>query len=277
MTTGHTVACQRGCAHVGTVREQLATALKEARLAGGFDSQGKLATRLHVSRAVINKAESANQAVPSDALLMAWAETTGADLAGLLNLAQRAKSGTPEWFLPFKAREAGASILRYWSPLVVPGIGQTTAYMRALFNDEGHPVDKVDELTAARLDRQSVIGRVPITMIIGHHVLYRLVASPTVMAAQCSHLTRLAEQSGVAVHVLPEGLNMGVYGAFQIATGDDGAATVLMEGVEDITSTEPGLLSKASVAFERLLGAAAPRGDSLGTIRTAEGSWKSQA
>ena len=81
----------------------------------------------------------------------------------------------------------------------------------------------------------------------------------------------------MAVHVLPEGLDMGVYGAFDIATGDDGTATVRMSAVEDITSTEPSLLSKASVAFERLLGAAAPRGDSLGAIRTAEGSWKSQA
>jgi hypothetical protein len=96
---------------------------------------------------VVGKAESPTQPVPSGALLAAWAGVTGAGLDRLTELAQRAKNGIPEWFLPFKAREARASILRYWSPIVVPGIGQTTAYMRALFDDEGHPVDKIDELT----------------------------------------------------------------------------------------------------------------------------------
>jgi len=33
--------------------------------------------------------------------------------------------------------------------------------MRALFEDEGHLLDRVDELAAARLERQSVIGACP--------------------------------------------------------------------------------------------------------------------
>ena len=52
-----------------TARQQLAAALKEARLAGGFQSQGALAKRLLCSRAVVNKAESGTQPVPHDALL----------------------------------------------------------------------------------------------------------------------------------------------------------------------------------------------------------------
>ena len=259
---------------MGTAREQLASLLKQARLAAGYDSHNKLAKAILLSRPVIARAESPTQPVPSDAVLAAWAKTTGADLGELTELAQRAKSGTPEWFRPYLSAEAGARLLRYWSPLVVPGIGQTTAYMRALFEDEGHLLDRVDELTKARLERRQLIGKVPVTIIIGHHVLYRLVRSPVVMSEQCAHLASLAEAPGVAIHVLPEGVNMGV-GAFDIATGD--TATVRMEAVEDITSTAPALVATASVAFERLLGAAASRGDSLGKIRTAEGSWKTQA
>src|SRR5262245_50699377 len=84
--------------------------------------------------------------------------------------------------------ESDSRILRYWSPIVVPGVAQTPGYMRALFEDEGHVLDRVDELAAARLERQSVIGRVPVTMIIGQHVLHRLVRSPAIMAEQCGYL-----------------------------------------------------------------------------------------
>ena len=68
---------------------------------------------------------------------------------------------------------------------------------------------------------------------------------------------------------------MGSYGAFDIATSY-GAVTVRLETVEDITSTAPDLVSKVTLAFERILGAALPRSDSLTLVRTAEGSWKAR-
>jgi hypothetical protein len=227
-----------------------------------------------VSRPVVTKAENAAHPVPSDAILAAWAGATGVALDTLTDLAQRAKSGTPDWFMPYRQAEAGASILRYWSPIVVPGIAQTPGYMRALFEDEGHLLGRIEELATARLERQSVIGRVYVTMIIGQHVLYRLVGSPAVMVEQCAYLANVAERSGVAVHVLPDGVNMGVWGAFDIATGGD--STVRLEAIEDVTSTARDLVSKASVAFERILGAALPRSESLTLIRSAEGQWKTQ-
>jgi transcriptional regulator with XRE-family HTH domain len=260
---------------VPTPREQLANMLRQSRLDAGFESHGALAKRLNVSRPVVTRAENAAHPVPSDAVLAAWAGATGAGLDTLTDLAQRAKSGTPDWFMPYRHAESEARILRYWSPIVVPGVAQTPGYMRALFEDEGHPLDRVDELAAARLERQSVIGRVPVTMIIGQHVLHRLVRSPAVMADQCGYLATVAERSGVALHVLPEGVNMGVWGAFDIATGDS-TITVRMSGIEDVTSTDRDLVSKAAVAFERILGAALPRSDSLSLVRSAEGQWKAQ-
>ena len=95
------------------------------------------------------------------------------------------------------------------------------------------------------------------------------------MAEQCGYLATVAERSGVALHVLPDGVNMGVWGAFDIATGDS-TITIRMSGIEDVTSTDRDLVSKAAVAFERILGAALPRSDSLSLIRSAEGQWKAQ-
>ena len=208
-------------------------------------------------------------------MLAAWAGVTGAALDTLTDLAQRAKSGTPEWFMPWRQAESEATILRYWSPIIVPGVMQTRGYMRSLFDDEGHYLDQVEEMITARLERQSVIGRTPVTLIIGQHVLHRPVGTPTVMAEQCARLVTVAEHSSVALHVIPDGVNMGAYGAFNIATGDS-TVTVCLETVEDVTSTAPGLVGKASVAFERILGAALPRSDSVALTRTAEGQWKAQ-
>jgi hypothetical protein len=192
-----------------------------------------------------------------------------------MDLAQRAKSGTPDWFMPYRQAETEAAILRCWSPYVVPGMAQTRGYMRALFQDEGHYLDQVDELIAARLERQQVIGRVPVTLVISQHVLHRPVGTPTVMAEQCAHLVTVAEHRDVALHVLPDSTSMGSYGAFDIASGDS-TTTVCLTTLEDVTSTARDLVNKALVAFERILGAALPRSDSLTLVRSAEGQWKAQ-
>jgi hypothetical protein len=46
---------------------------------------------------------------PSDAVLAAWAGATGAALDTLTDLAHRAKSGTPDWFMPYRQAEASGA------------------------------------------------------------------------------------------------------------------------------------------------------------------------
>jgi hypothetical protein len=177
--------------------------------------------------------------------------------------------------MPYQIAEARASLLRYWSPMVIPGLLQTESYMRALFEGEGNPLDQIDRLVSARMERQSIIGPVHVTAIISQQVLQRLVGSASVMAEQCAHLVNLVERSGVALHVVPEGTNMGLWGAFDIAARDS-VVTVCLETVEDVTSTAPHLVRKVTEAYERLLGAALPRAESLAIVRTAEQTWKTQ-
>lgn len=259
-----------------TPREQLADVLRQARLDAGYESHGALAKRLNVSRPVITRAENAAHPVPSDAVLASWAGATGAALDTLTDLAQRAKSGTPDWFMPYRQAEAEASILRYWSPVLVPGVLQCESYMRAVLSVEPYPADRLDELVAARLERQAVIGRAYLTAVIDQHVLHRLIGSAAVMAEQCAHLASMAERPDIALHVVPEGTNVGLWGAFDIAARDT-TATVRLETVEDVTSTSPGLVGKVTVAFERILGAALPRIASHDLIlKVAEEQWKTQ-
>jgi transcriptional regulator with XRE-family HTH domain len=261
-----------------TPREQLAEILKQSRLEAGFESHGSLAKRLNVSRPVVSKAENPAQPCPSDAILAAWAGATGIGLDKLNELAERARSGIPDWFVPWRSAESGATLLRYWQPWVVPGIAQTAAYMLALFADEGHDLAKAEELATARTERQQVIGHVPVTLIIGYHVLYRVVGSPAVMSEQCGHLATLADRSMVTLHVLPEGTTTGGSGGgLDLATGGGITTVNMTTTLEDVTTTADHLVVKAQQMFDRLLGEAMPRTESLTRIRTAEGQWKAQS
>jgi len=261
---------------VPTPREQLADILRRSRLDTGYESHGTLAKRLNVSRPVVSKAENAGQPVPSDAVLAAWAGATGAPLDVLMDLAQRAKSGTPDWFMPYRQAESEASILRCWSPVLVPGVLQTESYMRAVLSVEPYTASQLDELVAARLERQAVIGRVYLTAVMDQHVLDRLIGSAAVMAEQCAYLVALAERSDVALHVVPDGTNVGLWGAFDIAVRDS-TATVRLSALEDIASTSPELIGKVTVAFERILGAALPLIPSHEMIqKAAEEQWKTR-
>src|SRR5215467_12561844 len=110
--------------------------------------------------------------------------------------------------------------------------------MMALFTNEGHGLGHAEELAAARIERQAVIGRVPVTIIIGYHVLYRVVGSAAVMSAQMGHLADLAERSPVTLHVLPEAVTTGGSGGGLDLASGGGVTTVNMTTtLEDVTAT----------------------------------------
>jgi hypothetical protein len=167
----------------------------------------------------------------------------------LTELAEQARSGVPDWFVPWRSAESGATLLRYWQPWVVPGIAQTRAYMLALFADEGHNLAKSEELATARTERQQVIG----------------------------HLATLADRSMVTLHVLAESVTPGGSGGgLDLATGGGITTVNMTTTLEDVTTTAEHLVVKAQQMFDRLLGEAMPRTESLTLIRSAEGQWKSQ-
>lgn len=258
-----------------TPREQLASILKRSRINAGYDSHAALAKRLNVSRPVVSKAENTAQPVPSDALLAAWAGATGAPLDPLTDLAHRAKSGTPDWFVPYRVAEAQADTLRCWSPLQVPGLLQCESYARATFAVEPYTPGRVAELLAARMERQQVLGRAYLTTVFDAHALQRCIGTPVVMAEQCTYLAAMAERPDISVHVVAEGKNVGLWGGFDIASRD-GATTVCLTTLRDVTSTAPDLVRDAVQAYERILGAALPCAESLDFVRTMEEQWKTQ-
>lgn len=257
-------------------REQLANLLKQARIDAGYQSHLALAKKLHMSRSLVAKAESPTQPLPSDPTLAAWHAVAGVDLHECRELVKRAKSGHAEWFMPFRAQEAKAEALWYWSPMHIPGPFQTESYARTVLSVEEYTYEELEDLLKGRMERKDVLGRAYITAVIDeHNVLRRLIGSPTIMAEQCAYLADLAARPRIAVHVIPEGVNMGLWGGFGLAMGD-GMTTVVLNALEDVTTTAVRQVGKARRAFERLLGAALPCAESLEFVQAMEAQWKAQ-
>jgi hypothetical protein len=94
-------------------------------------------------------------------VLAAWCEACGLDdeLFRRLILARRADGLLPTWFEDWPDLEATATTLRWFGPLLVPGLLQTEMYARALYATRVVlSKDDIDSHIAARLGRQEILA-----------------------------------------------------------------------------------------------------------------------
>jgi transcriptional regulator with XRE-family HTH domain len=127
-------------------------------------SQKDLAALVHVSNDVISKIETGERPPAEDfpPRLDALPEldTRGA----LTRLWDHLKKGQKQrlygWFQEWADIEAQATVLRWYEPLVIPGLLQTEDYARAILSarPDGNLAD-LEEQVAARMARQSILDR----------------------------------------------------------------------------------------------------------------------
>jgi transcriptional regulator with XRE-family HTH domain len=137
--------------------------LARARLAAGFNSQQALADHLGFDRSVIGKAESGDRP-PTPEVLRAWCEACNLDydhFARMAALARRADGPVPRWFETWLAAEAQASMLKYWSPILVPALFHTAGYARTLLMAAQTDTsdDAIQALVTAKLERAVILDR----------------------------------------------------------------------------------------------------------------------
>jgi hypothetical protein len=189
----------------------------------------------------------------------------------------------PRWFVDWVDAEGRATVIRWWEPLLIPGLLQTAEYARALFKawQTTGDDDEVDQLVAARLDRQRIFDRTrppSFWAVVDEGVLRRCIGSAKVMHDQLVHLVEVSERPMIKVHVIPAevGAHIGLLGAFAIAGfGDDAPGVVYMESPnEGETTKDPGTVVKIILTFDTLRSEALPRGASRDLImRVAEETW----
>lgn len=169
----------------------------------------------------------------------------------LMQLAR--ESGQQGWWnaygdIPYGAYiglEAEAAAIRCYEPLVIPGLLQTPAYVRAVI--AGTIPQATAEQAATRLQvrlrrqqRLSAPGN-PLRLwaVLDESALRRLVGSREVMREQLEHLTRLAAQPHITMQVLPHdtGAHPGVSGQFallEFADATDASVVYLEKFTSDL-------------------------------------------
>lgn len=252
--------------------------LTRARQNAGFATVQAFADHLRLHRAVISKAETGERP-PSPPVLGEWIQACSLDdpdhWMRLGILARRAEGPIPRWFESWLAAEAEASILRYWSPLIIPALFHTTAYARLLFlaTQTDTSDETIGSLVAARMARASIIDRTDppeIVAVIDEPVLYRLVGSPEIMREQLEHFAAMGEKPYISVHVVPVdvGATAGLSGAVNLATVDGASDVLHTDGTPDGYTTEANTTETAArvraalVAFERVRQYALPQAQS---------------
>lgn len=257
--------------------------LRRVRVAAGFRSQDQLARRLGFERTVITKIETGGRPPSADvaaALAALFPDLGGGKFAELADLARRANGKFPAWFerdwLPV---EREATSLRWWEPILIPGLLQTADYARALVQawQPASSQDERDAVVNGRLERQGILDRdnpPDLRAVLDELVLGRLIGSPKIMRGQLEHLADMSCRPLVTVQVVPAGVGAhgGLLGAFILA-GPSG--TVYLEtAVEAQITRDASVQERAAQIFDRLTADALPRGASRDLIlKAANEQW----
>lgn len=206
----------------------LATELRDLRRAARMTTRDA-AEKIHVSSATLNRTELGAR-MPTREEIGALLVTYEVNTLGRQRVLDLAKAANPNgWWetgndalpkqLPTLINfESQATRITEFQPLVVPGLLQTQAYMRAVMERFGAPDSDAEPRVAARAGRQTVLTRKNpphYLAIIDEAVFRRPFAKPSVMHAQLQHIMDLTQRANITVQVIP--FNRGgypVYGAY---------------------------------------------------------------
>ncbi len=127
------------------------------------------------------------------------------------------------WFQEWADIEAQATVLRWYEPLVVPGLLQTEEYARAvtLLGHHSAPASEIERRVRLRMARQSLLAEprpVHLWAVLDEAVLRRPAGRPGVMRRQLQHLLQAADRPNVTIQVIPfqAGAHAAAGGAFSI-------------------------------------------------------------
>jgi len=249
-------------------------------------SQTELAALVTVSHDVISKIETGERPPAKDFPERLDAVPELDTRGGLARLWGNLRKGLknraiPGWFRPWAEVEAEATALRWYEPLLIPGLLQTEDYARAILAaGPGINGDDLEDRVAGRMARQSVLERRDpphLWCVLDEAVLRRPVGGAKVMRTQLEHLAGLAGRPRTTVQVIPAsaGAHAGLLGAFIIADVDGSPSMVYLEtSAEGQDTDSPTVLAHVTLRFDTLRAEALPRAASRDLImKVAEDRW----
>lgn len=133
------------------------------------------------------------------------------------------------------ACERNAAHMAEVSPMLVPGLFQTTEYIRAIMTAGGVPDEEVATRIAIRIARQDVLTRtnpVPYRAFVGEAALHQRVGCRDVLIEQLRRLADLSRLPHIDFRVIPFscGWNPSMEGGFSLVIAKNGSSVVQIEG-----------------------------------------------
>ena len=219
-------------------------ALREARDAVGM-GQRELANLVGIHHTILSKIENGHR-VPSTeqtAMMLAYLHVQGDRADTIIELAR--DTSAPLWLavtLPEQHHqmealldfERNAKTITEVSPLLVPGLLQTTNYIRAMMS-AGVSTKEVETRTAVRIGRRETLIRedspVEFTALIGEASLHQIIGDTRIMTEQLNHLLKMADRPNIDLRVVPfsSGWHPGLEGAFTLIEPEEGEPIVHLE------------------------------------------------
>ncbi|MEU6505670.1 helix-turn-helix transcriptional regulator [Streptomyces sp. NPDC046942] len=166
------------------------------------------------------------------------------------------RSQLPSWFQPYADMEAKAAYISTYQCQLVYGLLQTEAYARAVLSVEH--TERLDEMVAARLERQRILEREQppvLWTVLDEAVLYREIGGRDVMREQLTHLLGLFGKPWMEFQVLPfaVGQHTAVMGSFNLLRFDDHPDLYYSENYDSGHMTaNPQVIRERSVGYARL-------------------------
>lgn len=252
--------------------------LQAARAKAGM-SRDELAPRINYSASLIGMIETGRR-VPT--LDFARRCDTAFGLPGTFERIQQhlRTAPFPSWFRPFAQHEAEAAALRTFQLVLVPGLLQIGDYARAVLSTRiGATEDEIEQLVAARLERQAILDRDEpplLWVIVDEGVLHRPVGGREVMCAQLEHLVEMVQRPNIVIQVIPRdvGAHEGLAGSFVIADFANTPSIVYLEtALTGMTVERPEDVTAVTLAYDTLKTEALPRAASLELLREVAKAW----
>lgn len=190
------------------------------------------------------------------------------------------KPGLASWFRQWAKLEAQAVTLYTYENRLVPGLLQTPAYARTLFEKQIPAMGDV-EIEAnllARVERMKLLTDRPHTIysfIIEEHVLRRQMGGPEVMREQIAHILDICERRNIDIQIMPQsrGHHAGLDGPLQLLETPENKWYAYCEGQENgLLIPDPKVVSILQKRYARMRAQALSFEESVSLLREMRGA-----
>lgn len=132
------------------------------------------------------------------------------------------------------AAERTATTVTHLAPLLIPGVLQTSAVIRAIMVDADVPLDEIDERVAIRIGRRDLITRkspAKLDVVLGEAAIRHVIGGPEVWVEQLTYLTEMIDLPNVQVRIIPFGAGWTpvLTGSFILFDSDQAPSIISLE------------------------------------------------